>query len=45
MCFTEEWKYQFTIANNFCLLELIWVALGHPDELQKVDKYPIRCSL
>ena len=37
--------YQFTHANNFCLLELIYVALGHLDELQKAEKYPIRWSL
>ena len=23
MCFNEDWRYQFTFANNFCLLELI----------------------
>ena len=22
-CFNEDWMYQFTLANNFCLLELI----------------------
>ena len=42
MCFNEDWRYQFTIANNFCLLELIYVALGHLYELQKAEKYPIR---
>ena len=45
MCFNEDWRYQFTLANDFCLLELIWVALGHLDELQKAKKYPIRWSL
>ena len=45
MRFNEDWSYQFTLANNFCLLELIWVALGHLDELQKAEKYPIRWSL
>ena len=43
--FNENWRYHFTRANNFCLLELIWVALGHRDELQKVEKFPIRWSL
>ena len=37
--------YQFIFANYFCLLELIKVALGHLDELQKAEKYPIRWSL
>ena len=23
MCFNEDWRYQFTLANNFCLLGLI----------------------
>ena len=45
MCINEDLGYQFTRANNFCLLELIYVALGHPDELQKAEKYPIRWSL
>ena len=45
MCFNEDWRYQFTLANNFCLLELILVALGHLDELQKAEKYPIGWSL
>ena len=45
MCFNEDWRYQFTRANNFCLLELIWVAKGHLDELQKAEKYPIKWSL
>ena len=45
MCFYEDWKYQFTRVNNFCLLELISVALGHLDELQKAEKYPIKWSL
>ena len=27
------------------LLELFYVALGHLDELQKAEKYPIRWSL
>ena len=39
MCFNDDWMYQFTRVNNFCLLELI---LGHLDELQKAQKYPIR---
>ena len=39
------WSYQITLANNFRLLELIWVALGHLDELQKAEKYPIMWSL
>ena len=41
----EDWIYQFTLATNVCLLELILVAPGHLDELQKADKYPIRWSL
>ena len=45
MCFNEDWRYQFTPADNFCLLELIYVVLGHLDELQKAEKYPIRWSL
>ena len=45
MCFDEDWMNQFTLANNFCLLELIYVAFGHLDELQKAEKYPIRWSL
>ena len=40
MCFDEDWRYQFTFANNFCLL-----AKGHLDEPQKAEKYPIRWSL
>ena len=40
MCFNEDWRYQFTLANNFYLLELISVALGHLDERQKAEKYP-----
>ena len=44
MCFNEDWRYQFTRANNVCLLELIWVALGHLDELQEAEKYTIRWS-
>ena len=40
MCFNEDWRYQFTRANKFCLLELIKVAKGHLDELQKAKKYP-----
>ena len=23
MHFNDDWRYQFTLANNFCLLELI----------------------
>ena len=38
MCFNEDWKYHLTRANTVCLLELILVALGHLDELQKADK-------
>ena len=45
MCFNEDWMYQFTVANNFCLMELIEVALGHLDELRKAEKYPVRLSL
>ena len=45
MRINEDWRHQFTLANNFCLLELIWVALGHLDELQKAERYPIRWSL
>ena len=45
MGFNEDGRYQFTPAHNFCLLELIQVALGHLDELQKAEKYPIRWSL
>ena len=45
MCFNKDWRYQFTLANNFCLLGLIWVAKGYLDELQKAAKYPIRWSL
>ena len=41
MCFNEDWRYQFTLDNNVCLLELI----GHLDDLQKAEKYPIRWSL
>ena len=33
------------LLTIFCLLELIYVTLGHLDELQKVEKYPIRWSL
>ena len=45
MCFNEDWRNKFTLANNVFLLELIQVALGHLDELQKAEKYPIRWSL
>ena len=45
MCFNEDWRNKFTLANNVCLLELIQVAIGHLDELQKAEKYPIRWSL
>ena len=45
MYFNKDWRYQFTPANSFCLLELIWVAKGHLDELQKAEKYLIRWSL
>ena len=45
MCLNEDWMYQFTLANNFCFLELIQVANGHLDELQKAEKYPIWWSL
>ena len=40
MYFNEEWRYQFTFANNFCLLGLIYVARGNLGELQKAEKYP-----
>ena len=43
MCFNDDWMYQFTRVNSFCLLELIH--LIHLDELQKADKYPIMWSL
>ena len=45
MCFNEDWRYQFTLANDVCLLDLVYVAKGHLDELQKAEKYPIRWSL
>ena len=45
MCFIEDWRHQFILANKFCLLELISVALGHLDELQKAEKYLIKWSL
>ena len=45
MYFNDDWMYQFIRVNNFCLLELISVALGYLDELQKAEKYPIRWSL
>ena len=45
MCFNEYWRYQITLVKNVCLLELIYVALGHLDELQKAEKYPIMWSL
>ena len=35
MCFNEDWGNQFTLANDFFLLELIKVAIGHLDKLQK----------
>ena len=38
MCLNENWRYQFTRTNNLCLLELIYVATGHLDELQKAGK-------
>ena len=41
MCFNEDWRYRFTLANNICLLELISVALGHLNEFQKAEKYLI----
>ena len=41
MCFNGDWRYQFTVANNFCLMELIYAALCHLDELQKAEKYPL----
>ena len=40
MCFNEDWRYQYILANNVCHLELIYVALGHLDELQKAGQYP-----
>ena len=45
MGFNDDWRYQFTRVNNFCLLELIKVALGHLDEIKKAEKYPIKWSL
>ena len=45
MCFNKDRRYQFTVANNVCLMELIQLALGHLDELQKAEKYPIWWSL
>ena len=45
MCFNEDWRFQINVAKKFCLLELIQVALGHLDELQKAEKYLIRWSL
>ena len=45
MYFNDDWMYQFTRFNNFCFLELIYVTLGHLDELQKAEKYPITWSL
>ena len=39
MYFNEDWKYQFTLANNVCKGHL-----GHLDELQKAEKYHIRWS-
>ena len=39
MCFKQDWRYQLTLVNDFCLLGLIYVALGHLDELQKAEKY------
>ena len=45
MNFNEDWSYQFTLANNICLLELIQVAKGHLDDFQKAEKYPIKWSL
>ena len=44
MYFNEDWRYQFTRANNFCFLELIYVAVGHLDKLQKAKKYPSKWS-
>ena len=41
MGFNEDWRYQFTHVNNFCLLELIQVALGHLDDLQKAENIPL----
>ena len=41
MCFNEDWRYQFTLANYICLLK----AEGYLDELQKAEKYPIWWSL
>ena len=40
MCLIEDWRYQFTLANNICFLELIKVVIGQLDELQKAEKYP-----
>ena len=38
-------KTREPIYTNFCILELIYVAPGHLDELQKAEEYPIRWSL
>ena len=40
-CFNQAWMCRFTLAKNFCLLELILVALGHLDELQKAENIPL----
>ena len=45
MYFNEDWVYQLTLVNNLCLLELISVAPGHQNVLQKAEKYLIRWSL
>ena len=45
MCFNVDRRYQINLANNVCLLELIYVAHGHLDEFQKAEKYPIWWSL
>ena len=33
------------VFNNFCILELTKVALGHLDELPKAEMYPFAWSL
>ena len=45
MGFNKDWRYQLTLAKNVCLMELILVAPGHLDELQKAENYPVRWAL
>ena len=28
MCYNEDWRYQFTLAYNICILELIYAPEG-----------------